>query len=763
MNSPDVARKRFDRVAELRKLLSDESFQISGFKDLRDWLFEIKEGAEPLSAEKILEVGDVIDRTISIRQWILTGDLEYRNLLSDIPALSDLPQLTERIQRSFEKGGKVADHASSALKKIRNVILSLRNQIRMTLESKIQGWTVFLQEPLVLIRRDRYVVSAKPGFRRGLHGIILDQSASGQTLYVEPQLVQAENDRLAELRVDEVKETYRILCDLTDKIRHHRAELNALTSWLIEFDVQFAIARFAEEFDCVEPEMTCNEQIRLVQARHPLLQAQKGKACIVPLDLYLEGTKRQLIITGANTGGKTVALKTIGLLVLMAHAGCPVPAAEGTAIPRLEKVFADIGDAQSLVQSLSTFSARLTHQVEFLFESTGRSIILLDELGAGTDPGEGSALAVALLEELALRAAWVIVTTHHEALKTYGDQAPAALNATVEFDKNTLSPLYRLVQGVAGRSYALDVAGRLGMPGNVVKRAKDIVCGGDPNLRTLADRLENREQQLQAMEETVNRDREAVKLELMEVRERRRELTRRLERFHEKAGKFLRDARLEVHNLGRRVRSVGRGKIEDAPGAKAFAKQRVAELERAQSDVLSEVPQLTSPVTINRSVRTGDRVRSESSGWRGIVTGEQNRKGEWCVEANGKRAWLPDDDIVSIGQEKKKEPMAEITIDRAERSSVNYEDEALIELMLLGNRVGEAVQRVEKHLDEAVLSGLPFIRIIHGVGTGALKSAVTEALEGHPHVKNFAPAESEAGGDGVTVVEITDERTASMP
>jgi DNA mismatch repair protein MutS2 len=266
------------------------------------------------------------------------------------------------------------------------------------------------------------------------------------------------------------------------------------------------------------------------------------------------------------------------------------------------------------------------------------------------------------------------------------------------------------------------------------------------------------------MEEAMDRDREAVKSELVEVRERRHELTRRLERFHEKAERFLRDARLEVHNLGQKIRSVGRGKVEDVSGAKAFAKKRVAELERVRNDILSEVPQRANPAAINRSIRTGDRVRSESTGWHGIVTGEKNRKGEWCVEAKGKRAWLPGEDIVFIGQEEKpKEPMAQITVDLAERSSVDYGDQAAIELMLLGDRVEEAVQRVDKHLDEAALSGLPFVRIIHGVGTGALKGAVTEALEGHPHVKNFAPAGSDAGGDGVTVVEIAGERTASMP
>lgn len=763
-DSPDFVQRRFDRVAELRRLLSDAPCPLSGFMDLREWLHLIKEGAEPLETGRIVAVGDVIECAVSVHRWVLAGEPACRHLLSDAPKLSDLPQLAERIQRSFEKDGKVADHASPALKKIRNSLLSLRNRIRTTLESRVHDWADILQEPLVLIRRDRYVIPAKPGFRRGLRGMILDQSASGQTLYVEPQIIQSENDRLAELRVDEAAETYRILRELTDEIRQRQTGLEALTEWLIKFDVQLAIARFAVAFDCIEPEMTEGERIRLVQARHPLLQRQKGKAGVVPLDLHLERMNRQLIITGANTGGKTVALKTVGLLALMAHAGCPVPAAEGTVIPRLDRVFADIGDDQSLVQSLSTFSARLTHQVDFLAESTGRSLILLDELGAGTDPVEGSALSVALLEALVSRETWVIVTTHHEALKTYGDQAPSAMNAAVEFDKEKLSPAYRLVQGAAGTSYALDVAGRLGMPENVVERAKDIVSGGDPNLRTLGDRLEAREQRLQVMEEGVARDREAVESELAEARETRRGLGEQLERFQEKAGRFLRDARLEVHNLQREVRAWGRGGAQGAPGSKALARQRVADLEKARDEVLSEVPQAERPVKEHRPARAGDRVRSRSTGWHGVVTGERNGKGEWCVEANGKRACLPEKDLILFGREEKKgEAQTGITIERTERTPMDFGGGAEFELKLLGNRVEEAVQRVEKHLDEAALSGLFFVRIIHGVGTGVLKRAVAEVLEGHPLVKSFAPAEPECGGDGVTVVEMAGKRTVSMP
>ena len=742
----------------MRGLLSEDPVPLGTFSDLRDWLPLLKEGSEPLESERILAVAEAIEQGAAVKRRLAEAQNARPCLLSDIPEITHLPGLASQIRRSIEPDGRLSDTASPQLQDIRRNLRSLRQEIRSRLEARMTEWSSALQEPLVLIRRDRYVVPVKPGFRRVVQGIILDQSASGQTLYIEPLLIQSANDRLAELRVAEIAEGYRILKGLTDEILHEREALEALVEWLIEFDVLLSMARFAEEYRCVEPEMGDSAALRLCRARHPLLERQKGRGEVVPLDLDLEGGKRQVIITGANTGGKTVALKTVGLLALMAHTGCPVPAAEGTKIPSLDQVFAEIGDDQSLAQNLSTFSARLAHQVNFMERATGRSLVLMDELGAGTDPAEGSALGVAVVETLASKGATVIVTTHHEALKTYADDAPAALNAAVEFDQERLAPTYRLISGIAGTSYALAVAERLGMPKEVVERAQQLMQGNDPESWARAKRLDEQARRLQALEKELNRDREDLEAERAEGLEEREKLIGQRDRFREKAEHFLREARLEVRKLEREARGAEHAAREALPAMKHRARRAAAALERAGKEVLAEAPPVERPRVEQRPVRPGDRVRSVSTGWKGVVTEGKNVRGEWCVSANGKRAWLSEEDLLILGPEEGGREEAEGAakgIAFVHAGISNRDASPGIELYLLGQRVDEALSRVDKYLDEVALSGVPFVRIVHGKGTGALKRAVAESLEGHPLVRDFFPAEPEAGGDGVTVVELS--------
>ncbi|MFQ5915795.1 MAG: endonuclease MutS2, partial [Nitrospinota bacterium] len=574
----------------MRRLLSEGPVSLGAFTDVRAWLPILKEGSEPLEPERILAVAGLIEQAHAAKRRLAEAASACPRLVSDIPDLSHLPPLASQIRRSIDPDGRLSDTASRRLQGIRRNLRSLRQEIRSMLESRMSEWSPALQEPLVLIRRDRYVIPVKPGFRRFLKGIILDQSASGQTLYVEPLLVQSENDRLAELRVDEIAESYRILRELTDWIHRERRSLSSLVAWLVEFDVLLSMARFADEYGCVEPQMGESPAFRLLRARHPLLEQQKGRRGVVPLDLQLDGGKRQLVITGANTGGKTVALKTAGLLTLAAHVGCPVPAAEGTEIPYRDQVFAEIGDDQSLAQNLSTFSARLAHQVSFLDRATDRSLVLMDELGAGTDPTEGSALGVAVLEALASKDATVVVTTHHEALKAYADEAPAALNAAVEFDREELSPTYRLLSGVAGTSYALAVAERLGMPREVVERAREMAQGGDPEGRAWANRLEEQTERLQALEKELRRERESAESERAELADERQKLAEQRDRFRVRADRFLREARLEVRKLEREARLAGRAAREVLPEMKTRARSGVSALEQSRIEVLAETP-----------------------------------------------------------------------------------------------------------------------------------------------------------------------------
>jgi DNA mismatch repair protein MutS2 len=718
----------------------------------------LKAGAEPLERARLLEACEVIEQGSAVKRRLTEASETCPSLLSDIPEFTNLLPLASWIRRSIEPDGRLSDSASPKLQRTRRSLRTLRQEIRSKLEARMSDWSTIVQEPLVLIRRDRYVIPVKPGFRRSLQGIILDQSASGQTLYVEPLLIQSENDRLAELRVEEVVETYRILTELTEEVRGNRESILSLLDWLVEFDVQRSMALFADDYECVTPEMGESAGLRLIRARHPLLERQKGRSDVVPLDLSLDEGKRQLVISGANTGGKTVALKTAGLLALMAHTGCPIPAAEGSTLPYLDQVFAEIGDDQSLDQSLSTFSARLAHHVSFLARATDRSLVLLDELGAGTDPAEGSALGVAILEALAAGRGMVILTTHHEALKVYGYESPVAVNAAVEFDQEKLSPTFRLIPGVAGTSYALTVAERLGMPRDVVQRARELVHGNEPESMSLANRLETQSKRLRDLEEELVQTQEGLQAERAKLLQERKELSEQRERFQSKTDRVLREARIELHNLERKARGAEHAAREALPGMKDRARKTVSAMERARKEALAEVPPAKRPKIEQRPVRVGDQVVSESTGWRGVVTEGKNERDEWCVNANGMRVWLAEKDLTIIGHaQQETSGGAGVSLERVTDSSgdVDPDPDPGIELYLLGQRVDEALSRVDKYLDEVAISGVSFARIVHGRGTGALRRAIAEALEGHPLVKDYYPADPEAGGDGVTVVEMT--------
>jgi len=364
------------------------------------------------------------------------------------------------------------------------------------------------------------------------------------------------------------------------------------------------------------------------------------------------------------------------------------------------------------------------------------------------------------LETLASKRAWVIVTTHQEALKTYADETPAALNAAVEFDRRRLVPTFRLISGIAGTSYALAVAERLGMPKVVVERARDLTRGTEPGVRARLDRLEAREERLQALEEKSKADRAALEAARAEVIEARGLLSGRRETFEAKAQRFLHDARLKVLDLERAIRAAGRAAREALPEMKDRARKSVAALERSWDDVLAGAPPTEAEKAERRPVRAGDLVRSRSMGWRGVVGDEKNARGEWCVTTGGKRAWLAEGDLATLGRADDSAGRdAGVTFERHAESREDSGGASGFELYLLGQRVEEALRRVEQCLDDAAVSGVPFVRIIHGKGTGALKRAVAEALEGNPLVKNFFPSAPEAGGEGVTVVEMAGDKS----
>ena len=739
---------RLCRVGEMRRVLQESPFPLAPFCDLRIWLPRLKEGGEPLEPKECLEVSEVIEGGEAARRHLVERKNLCPTLSGEAPDLRGFPRLRAEIKEAIGPDAEVADRASPELARVRLEIRTLKVEIRKTLEGRMGDWASFLQEPLVLIRRDRYVVPVRQGFKKVLQGVILDQSASGATLYVEPTLIQGRNDRLAELRAAEVAEVYRILARLTAKVFSEKERLAALVGWLAGLDAVRAVALFSEDFDCSEPFLEEDGGLCLLNARHPILERQKGQTGTVPLSLKLGQDERQLVITGANTGGKTIALKTLGLLSLMAQSGFPIPASEGSRLPLFDQIFADIGDEQSIAQSLSTFSAHLQNQVEILQGSTRRSLVLIDELGAGTDPTEGAALGVAVLETLAEKGVHVIVTTHHDAIKAYGYEAQGAVNASVEFDEKTLRPTYRLLAGVAGTSNAITVAERLGMPSRVTGRARVLEEGSGDGSRPLIQWLEAKltdlqreKEELAQAREVLGRDREALTQETKHLVERRQKFSRRTE-------EFMREARQHLRVLDRSSRRAERGE-ETLPAGEA--REMVWSLERVGEEALAAIPE--SERQVSGPIRVGGRVVLVGTGLQGKVLEGPNPKGEWCIEMGGKRIWAHEKGLTAL-----EGPSQGTGRQSAEDQGLGWSgpgrESPALELHVRGERVDEALTHVDKYLDEAALSGMPFIRIVHGKGTGTLKAAISDVLQGHPLVKTFYTAGRESGGAGVTVVEM---------
>ncbi|MBI2081879.1 MAG: Smr/MutS family protein, partial [candidate division NC10 bacterium] len=555
-------------------------------------------------------------------------------------------------------------------------------------------------------------------------GIVQDQSASGQTLFLEPEGVVEQNNRLRLLRQAEEREVRRVLTRLTGLVGTLADAIEETMQALAALDLLVARARLADRWQAARPALVADGRLLLRRARHPLLLEQAGgsDAAVVPIDLEVGGRFRILVITGPNTGGKTVALKTAGLLVLMALAGLHIPASADSAIPVFDAVLADIGDEQSIAQSLSTFSSHIGQIGRILRQATPRSLVLLDELGAGTDPAEGAALGVALLEALLAQGAAAVATTHLEAVKAHAARTAGMENASVEFDLESLRPLYRLTLGVPGRSFALEIASRLGMPETILTRA------------LAADR---------DAAEAARRQAEGMLAEAAETRERYQTLWSELQR---EAASLRRKARADAEAAVAAVRREAEGLVErlrtvgaDREAVKAFHRD-LAEVGRGATEGIAPVPE-ASPVP---SLRPGQAVDLPGYRQRGTVLEEVAADGTVAIQLPVGKVRVPAAQVRLVAPEAA----------AAAAPTVPAVEELPLELNLLGARVEEALSRAEQYLDDAFLAGAPRVRIVHGKGTGALRRAIADLLRAHPLVERFALADVTEGGSGVTVVEL---------
>ena len=744
--------RRQRETSEARRLLSlRPGLSLASARDVRELARQAAKG-HVLQPSELLEVADTLQLARQVR-GLLGGLRQQLPVLGALAErIADFAPLLQEIGRCLDRSGQVTDDASPVLGELRREVRRAHDRLVAHLERIVSSQTgrQALQEPLVTMREGRYVLPVRAEMRHMLPGIVHDVSASGATVFVEPLEVVEEANRWRELQLEEQREVERVLRRLSGLVGERAAAIRRAVEALARLDVALAKARLGEELRCPLPLEGPDQpwllpepsRLRLVQARHPLL-----KGNVVPISLWLgpdEGFT-VLLITGPNTGGKTVALKTAGLLCLMAQAGLPVPAEEGSALPVFDGIYADIGDEQSIEQSLSTFSSHMRNIVDILHRATARSLVLLDELGAGTDPTEGAALARALLLHLLARGCLTVATTHHGELKALAHDTPGMMNASVEFDPDTLAPTYHLRIGVPGQSNALHIAQRLGLPDDILEEARRALSPGHLEVEKLLLDLQQERQRAAAERralEEARRQAEALRDELerrLAALERERRLS--LERARQRLEEELARARRRLHQAEKAVERAersarGRRSLEQA--------RRLLQQVAGQEQALAE--EARPPALPLGQVRPGDRVWLRGVSEPGEVLAGPDEEGELEVRLGSLRARVP---------------LAEVA--RAERPATAPGPSASVppppaqardQIEVRGMTLDEALPLVEEHLDAAFRAGLRHVRIVHGKGSGTLRRAVRELLSSHPLVKFYRPAEPREGGEGVTVVEV---------
>ncbi|HEY4623854.1 MAG TPA: endonuclease MutS2, partial [Solibacillus sp.] len=590
---------------------------------------------------------------------------------------------------------------------------------------------------------DRFVIPVKQEYRSHYGGIVHDQSASGQTLFIEPESVIQANNEVQRLKVKEKAEIERILLDLTSKVAEVGHDLFVLVQLLGEIDVILAKGKYGQANKCTMPKMNKEGYTRLVRARHPLLPIEEAVANTIEFGRDVTA----IVITGPNTGGKTVTLKTVGLCTLMAQSGLPVPALDGSELAVFDQIFADIGDEQSIEQSLSTFSSHMVNIVDILSKFDDKSLVLFDELGAGTDPQEGAALAISILDEAVDRGARVMATTHYPELKAYGYNRPLVVNASVEFDIETLSPTYRLLIGVPGRSNAFEISKRLGLTNTIIDRAKSFTGTDRHEVESMIASLE---------ESRLRSEREADEAHalLEEAAQIRAELEERLriydekkdnleKKAKEKARKIVEEAKREAEHVITELREMKKLAAANVKEHELIdAKKRLDEAAPKENKVLQKA---VAARERKQNLQIGDEVKVVSYGQKGTILDQSGD--EWVVQIGILKMKLPDSDLEYIKPEKEQ-------VKRPSMNVKNRNAHVKLELDLRGERYEDALIRTEKYLDDALLANYPRVSIIHGKGTGALRQGIQSFLKNHKRVKTYRYGEAGEGGFGVTVVEL---------
>ena len=763
----DEIRWRLEATTEARALLDAKpESTIGGAHDVRP-LAEATQRGAVLPPPDLLDVRDTLVAARTLYRTLTRLKEQFPRLAGLANRIQPCPEVITEINRCLDERGDVRDDASPELARIRREVQIAHDRIQDKLQNIIQSSrnAPFLQEILITRREDRYVIPLKADFKGRIPGIVHDISASGATIFIEPLSVVDLNNAWRELQLEEQQEVNRILAHLSERIAECATEIEQTVEALADLDLAFAKAKYAEAINAAAPELVpiqpgdhdhSRAVIRLIGARHPLLNPRS----VVPIDVVLDDETQVVVITGPNTGGKTVSLKTIGLLTLMAQAGLHIPVepqdhnGHRSALSPFKAVYADIGDEQSIEQSLSTFSSHLTNIISFLDQADGNSLVLLDELGAGTDPAEGSALARALLDHFHSRGAMTFVATHYPELKSYAQLTSGVRNACVEFDPETLSPTYKLTIGLPGRSNAFAIAERLGLRREVVANAREMVSPDE--LRTedmLADIHRLRIQTAQARDEANAARAEAGKL-THDLRERlgaiEQERNEILEQARERAATELEELQAEVRALRRRLQAAA-APLEAVSAIDEAAASLTDDLASTtpEPEALRSPAVEASPGAPQRPIRPGDTVWVHPLNAKGQVLEIDDQEAEVQV---GRARTRVSPRVLELRAPAppptEREGLGEgvVAFDTAPSPGVRLD--------LRGCTVEEALYRLDRHLDAASLAQLPWVHIIHGKGTGALRQAVRGFLADHPLVSTYEGGSHREGGAGVTVAKL---------
>lgn len=750
--------QRQEEVTAAKKILNREGgVPLGGIRDIREALKKSSKEIT-LDGKELLDIANTLRAGRKLKRYLLgleDEEDEYRTVMKHVLQIKKFQSLERTIQKAVDDQGRVMDSASSKLRNIRRKITNYSQRIKDKLNSILNSskYKKFIQDFLVTVRDERYVIPIKSQFQSKVEGIVHDQSASRQTVFIEPMAVVKLNNELRSLRSKEEEEIYRILTELTSEVRKELTGIKETLKLLAFLDFTFAKAKYSQEISGAEPLLNEEQNIKLEKARHPLIPQEE----VVPISVQLGDRFNTLVITGPNTGGKTVTLKTVGLLTLMAQAGLHVPALSGSKLAVFDQVYGDIGDEQSIEQNLSTFSSHMTRIIEILRKAEKNTLVLIDEIGAGTDPTEGAALGMSILEELHNRDINTIATTHYSQLKAFAYQKDGIENASVEFNVETLRPTYRLQMGLPGRSNAFEIANRLGLDHDIIEQARNMLSEEQIQADEIIQDIEESKKSIVENEADIKKQKEEVealkeeyKAKLAELKQLKKKIKKDA---YKEAEEIIDAAKNKVDKVIKEVKAQAETDRRQIDRAKSKLDRHSHQLDNKRTDIETELHE-EELENAPKGLQEGEQVRIKDLNREGEIVEVLSNKEEVVIQAGPMKVNVDinrleriDDDEVnkSTKQVGKSASINRIRSKKSRRISPKLD--------LRGLRAMEAKEKTDKYLDDAYLAGISKAEIVHGKGTGVLREVVHDLLEEHPQVIGYRLGQEKEGGLGVTIVE----------